>query len=472
MPGLNCCGNGGPASVSTTLPSRLRTSGDVYLEVGMADALITELSNIREMRVRPTSSVIAYTAAADPTVIGKKLGVDAVLDGRIQRIGDRVRVTAQLVRVSNGAPLWAGKFDEDMDNILAVQDAISSRIVSALVLDLSGEERRTLQKPATRNAEAYQLYLRGRYHWYRWTPDDWEKARNYFEQAVAKDPSFALAWAGLADSIGVQQFFKPFKELAPQVKAAATRALAIDDKLPDAYLPLAALAMFYEWDRPAAERYLQKAIELSPNHALSHDLHALFLASGGRFGKALAESKRARELDPTSPYMNTDLGSIYYYKRDYAEAVKHVHHALTIDPQYADGLRYLASIEEQQKEDAASIRDWAKVLEVTGDPDIAFAVREAFASSGYRGALQKWIEELTKKSARTYVPPLDIAEVHARLGDREQTFEWLQKAVADHAPGLLWLAVEPRWDPYRSDPRFQKTLREIQASNPAGVSVQ
>lgn len=439
----------------------VKGSGDVYLELGMADALITDLSNVREIRVRPTSSVIMYTAAADPTAVGEKLGVEAVLDGRIQHAGERVRVTAQLIRVRDGAPLWAGKFDEDRNNILVLQDAISSRIVSALTLDLTREEKQSLGKHATDNAEAYQLYLRGRYHWYRWTPEEWEKSRDYFEQAVAKDPKYALAWCGLADANGVQVWFRPPREVVPRAKAAAARALAIDDTLADAYCSLGPLALFYDWNRPEAERLLRKGIALNPNHALCHDLYALLHGSGGHFPEALAESRRALELDPTSPYMNTDLGSIYYYQRDYDKAAEHVRAALAIDPNYADGLRYLASIEEQKKNEAVAIEAWARFNAASGDPEIAAAIRNGFASGGYKAALQGWLDALMKKSARTYVPPLDIADVYARLGNREEAMAWLRKAMQDHSPGLIWIAVEPRWDPYRSDPRFQAMLKEL-----------
>jgi DNA-binding winged helix-turn-helix (wHTH) protein/TolB-like protein/Tfp pilus assembly protein PilF len=436
-------------------------SGDVYLQLGMADALITDLSNVREIRVRPTSSVIMYTAAADPAAIGEKLGVDAVLDGRIQNVGDRVRVTAQLIRVKDGAPLWAGKFDEDRNNILALQDAISAWLVSALTLNLTRDEKRSLEKHATDNAEAYQLYLRGRYHWWRWTPEEWSRSRDFFEQAVAKDPKFALAWCGLADAIGVQVWFRPPREVAPRAKAAAARALEIDNTLPDAYCSLAPMALFYDWDYPAAERLLRKAIALNPNHALSHDLYALTLVSGRHVAEAVAESRRALELDPTSPYMNTDLGQIYYYQRDFEKSSEQVSIALAIDPNYADGLRYLASIAEQKKNEAGAIDAWARFHIASGDAEIASAIRSRFAAGGYKAALHGWLDALTAKSAKTYVAPLDMADVYARLGESEEALTWLRKAMNERSPGLIWISVEPRWDPYRSDPRFQAMLGEL-----------
>ena len=409
-------------------------AGDVYLEMGMADALITELSNIREIRVRPTSSVLGYANAADPAAVGRKLGVEAVLEGRIQRSGERVRVTAQLIRVSDGEPLWAGKFDEELNNILAVQDAISLRIVSALTLELSGQEQRFLNRRATESAEAYQLYLRGRYHWFRWSPEGWAHARDYFEQAVAKDPKFALAWVGLADAVSVQMFIRPATEVVPQGKVALERALALDGALADAHSSAGAIALFYDWDRAEAKHSLLRALELNPNHALSHDLLALLHASDGRFAEAIAQSRRALELDPTSPYMNTDLGTIYYYHRSFDQAERHVRTALAIDPNYVDGLRYLASIEEQRKNDAAAIDAWAKVVTLSGDPEVATAMRAGFASSGYSGAIQRWLDALTEKSTHAYVPPLELAELHARLDHREQAFHWLAKAREERAP--------------------------------------
>jgi DNA-binding winged helix-turn-helix (wHTH) protein/TolB-like protein/Flp pilus assembly protein TadD len=439
----------------------VKGGGDVYLELGMADALITDLSNVRSIRVRPTSSVIMYTSAADPAAVGEKLGVDAVLDGRIQRAGDRVRVTAQLIRVKDGAPLWAGKFDEDRNNILALQDAISARLVSALMLNLTSEEKQSLGKRATDNAEAYQLYLRGRYHWFRWTPEEWSRSRDYFEQAVAKDPKFALAWSGLADAIGVQMWFRPPREVAPRAKAAAARALEIDSTLPDAYCSSGPIAFFYDWDRPSAERLLRKGIALNPNHALCHDLYALTLVSENRMPEAVAESRRALELDPTSPYMNTDLGQIYYYQRNLEKAAEQIAVALAIDPNYADAFRYLGSIHEQKKNQAAAIDAWVRFNSASGDAEIAAAMRSGFAAGGYDAALRAWLDGLMKKSTTAYVSPLDIAEAHARLGDRDEAFAWLRKAVDDRAPGLVWLAVEPRWDGYRAEPRFKAILSEL-----------
>lgn len=432
-------------------------SGDSYLELGMSDALITELSNIRQIRVRPTSAVIGYAKTTDPAAAGRELGVDAVLDGRIQRIDERVRVTAQLIRVADGAPLWAGKFDEDMRSIFAVQDAISARIVSALTLDLTGDEERSLRKRATRDAEAYDLYLRGRYHWFRWTPEGWERARGYFEEAVAKDPEFALAWCGLSDSIGVQLWIRPPKEVAPRVRAAASRALALDPKLADAWTSIAPLTFFHDFDRAEAERQIRRAIELNPNHALSHDLLALILVSAGRFDEALAESRRALALDPRSPYMNTDLGSIYYFRRDWDNAMKHLRAALAIDPNYADAYRYVAGIEEQRKNHPAAIEAWARMIELTGDPETAAAIRAALAR-GYESALRAWLDALSRKSQREYVSPTEFAELHARLGHRDEALTWLAKAKAERSPWMVWAAVEPRWDPYREDPRFRGAM--------------
>jgi DNA-binding winged helix-turn-helix (wHTH) protein/TolB-like protein/tetratricopeptide (TPR) repeat protein len=431
---------------------------DAVLELGMADTLITELSGMRQITVRPTSSILRFTAPADPAEIGKQLEVDAVLDGRIQRVGSRLRVTAQLIRVRDGVPIWAGKFDEDISNILNVQDVISGRIASALMLDLTGEEKRALFHKATPDAEAYQLYLKGRYHWWKWTPSDWSRSRDYFEQAVARDPSYALAWSGLADAIGVQLFVRPPREIAPQSMAAAKRALQLAPDLPDAYAALAALELFYGWNAREAERLIQHSIALNPNHALSHDIYAMTLASAGKFPEALSQSQRAFSLDPTSPYMNTDLGMIHYYRRDFATAAQHVHSALSSDPDYADGLRFLSNIEEAQGHYGSSIEAAARMLAKTGDPDIAAAMRAQFASSGYAGALRAWATGLETKSKRTYVCPLDLAEVYARAGDRLQALNWLEKALSDRSPNMIWLPLEPRWDAYRNEPRFKAAI--------------
>jgi DNA-binding winged helix-turn-helix (wHTH) protein/TolB-like protein/Flp pilus assembly protein TadD len=462
IPMLRSSRNDMPRSLAV-LPFKplVNGSGDAYLQLGMADTLITDLSNIGGIRVRPTSAVIQFTAPTDPAAVGRKLDVEAVLDGRIQRVGDRVRVTAQLVRVRDGSSLWAGKFDEDFRNILAVQDAISARIVSALTIDLTGDEKRRMARDATKSAEAYELYLRGRYHWYQWTPDGWAKAQEYFEQAAAKDPNFALAWAGLGDALGVQIWNHPPREFAPQAKAAHARALQIDETLAEAHNGLAALAYFYDWDHRVARAQIRRAMALKPNQALNHDVYALMLVSEGRFAEAVAESRRARDLDPTSPYMNTDLGQIYYYHHDYDQAAEQVRLALTIDPDYADALRYKASIAEQKKDYAAAIDAWARNVSLMGDPEIGAAMRAGLSSGGYHGALRQWLGGLTRKAAHSYVTPLDFADLYARLGDRDQAFLWLRKAKEEHVPGMVWVTVEPRWDSYRSDPRFQQIANKM-----------
>jgi TolB-like protein/Tfp pilus assembly protein PilF len=268
--------------------------GDVYLELGMADALITRLSNIRQVTVRPTSAVMMYTAPErNAAEIGRQLGVDAVLDGRLQKAGERVRVTVQLIRVRDGSPLWADTFDEEFTNIFGVQDSISQRMADALTLSLTREEKQSLTKRYTENAEAYQLYMRGRFHWYKWTEEGWRKSRDYFEQAIARDPNYALAYAGLSDAYSVLGFIAPPRETYLKAKEAALKALELDDTLAEAHLSLGALSMFEEWNRPAAKVELERALALNPNSAQAHDLHAIYLASEGRADEALAESARA-----------------------------------------------------------------------------------------------------------------------------------------------------------------------------------
>jgi TolB-like protein len=255
----------------------LGTEGsDEVLGLGMADALITKLSNLRKIVVRPTSAVLKYTGPGhDPLAVGRELSVDSVLDGKIQKLGDRVRVTVQLVRVRDGLPLWAEKFDEQFTSIFAVEDSISEQVTKALVLKLTGEEKKQLSKHYTESPEAYQLYLKGRYFWNKRAAEDLEKSIKFFEQAIGKDPNYALAYAGLADAYSVLANTPlPQRDAMSKAKAAAMKALELDDTLAEAHTSLALVKMSYDWDWPGAEREFKRALELNPNYATAHHWYA------------------------------------------------------------------------------------------------------------------------------------------------------------------------------------------------------
>src|SRR5438132_7617185 len=324
---------------------------DEYLEMGMVDVLITKLSKIRQLNVRSISTVRKYAdLQQDPVAAGRELQVEAVLDGNIQRVGDRVRVTVRLLNVEDGTSLWADKFDEPFTNIFALQDSISERVAAALPLNLSGEEKARLTRHDTENTEAYYLCLRGRYFSYRRTEADLKKAIDYFQQAIARDPNYALAYSGLSDAYSALVF--PLETVAPReampkAKEAALRALAIDDTLGEAHVSLAHVSFLYDWDWPVVEREFKRAIELNPSNAEAHHRYSHYLMAQQRIDESLAESKRALELSPIDLNLNVHLGWHYLYARQYDQAIDQLNKAVDMDRTFADAYIWIGLADEQ-----------------------------------------------------------------------------------------------------------------------------
>src|SRR2546423_1220369 len=307
---------------------------DASLEMGMADTLIARLSNIREVVVRPISSVRKYVELEqDPLAAGRELGAESVLDGSIQRWGDHIRVTVRLMRVADGASLWAAVFDEKFTDIFAVQDVISEKVAGALASHLSSEEKKRLTKRHTENAEAYRLYLKGRYYWWKNAPATFRKSRDFFQRAVDADPSFALGYCGLNSFYGFGSAWGvlPPDEGWPKAERAITKALELDDQLAEAHTGLAALKLVYYRDWAGAEREAERAIELNPKFDEVHYFYSFYLAATGRFDEALAECRRALELDPLSFRINQHMGNCFYYARRYDEAIRQYAEALELD---------------------------------------------------------------------------------------------------------------------------------------------
>ena len=432
------------------------------LELGMADTLITKLSSIRQLIVRPTSAVRKYSGLEqDPIAAGRELGVEYVVEGNLQTEGETVRATVRLLRVNDGAALWTDKCDQACSTIFELQDAVALQVAGKLEYELSGREKRQLAKHYTENTEAYQLYLQGRYHWYKWKEEEWKKAQGYFLKAIEKDPGYALAYAGLADAYGVMAWVSPPGEAFLKMKGAVLKALELDDTLPEAHLALSALKIFHEWDRPAARDQVLRALELNPNSAQAHNMYAIYLGSGGQIYEAIQEQKRAQELEPLSPYMNTDVGMYYYYGRQYDKAIEHLNKALEIDPDYVDALKYSGAVYEQQGMHAQAIAQYQRFFALSGDQQTATAISQTYAKSGYRSALEKWLSILTERAKTSYVSPMNIAGIYARLGDNDRALEWMTKAYEERSNWLIWLKVEPGWDGLRSDPRFTDLLNRV-----------
>jgi TolB-like protein/DNA-binding winged helix-turn-helix (wHTH) protein/Tfp pilus assembly protein PilF len=439
--------------------------GDEYLELGMADALITKLSNIRQIVVRPTSAVRRYAEQPLPPVeAGKQLQVEAVLEGSIQRAGDQVRVTVQLVSVKNGAPIWAGKFDDRFVDIFAVQDSISEQVTRALALQLTGEERRLLAKRYTENTEAYQAYLRGRFHWSKWNRESLHKAIESFEQALAKDKDYALAYAGIADAYGVLGYLTilPPKEAYPKSKEAALKAVELDPTIGESYSALAQSKLFHEWDFAGAEKEIRRAIELSPNFADAHGVYGAYLTAVGKFGEALAERKRALELDPITPFTVNAVGWVYFYKRDYDAAIEWYKKAIDLDANFAIAHHDLGNVYYQKGLYAEAIEEFLKQKTLSGTSlEDADALRQAFHSSGVKGYWQKEFELAKRQMQQGRVRNWRMVRIYAELGDKDRAFEHLEKAFEERESLLIFLEVTPLFESLHSDKRFQDLLRRI-----------
>lgn len=438
---------------------------DEYLGLGMADALITKLSNIREVNVRPTSAVRKYGGQdQDPVAAGRELGVEAVLEGSVQRVGEQIRVTIQLVSVRDGAPLWADKFDEHFTNIFSVQDRISEQVARSLFPKLSFEERERLHKRYTENAEAHQAYLKGRFFWNKRTGGAMRKSVEYFDQAIRLDPNYALAHAGLADSYNVLSQFGdlPPREAMLKAKAAALRALEIDNTMPEAHASLALVNEVYEWDWAGAEREFKRAIELNPNYSNAHHWYAMFLSAASRHDEALAEIRRAREIDPVSLIVSTNEGWILFCARQYDAAIEQLRRTIEMDPSFANAHFKLALVYEAKGMYKEAVEEFLKDDTLSGvSQETVAALRTAYAKSGWEGFCRQQLSHLHTDSKEGYVSPKNFALAYLQLGEKDQAFEWLEKSYAERSEVLLYLKVDPRFDPLRSDPRFADLVRRV-----------
>jgi serine/threonine-protein kinase len=438
---------------------------DESLEMGMTDTLITKLSNISEVSVRPLGSVRRYGGLEqDPLAAGRQLGVEAVLDGTIQRSGDSVRVTARLIRISDGKQLWEGRFDLRFNGIFSLQDAISEKVAAALKPSLTGEEEKRLAKHYTDNVEAYQLYMRGRHHALKRTLPETEKAISYFQQAITLDPSYALAYAGLADAhISALAADVPPSEFLPQARAAAQRAVEIDDTLAAAHAELGFVSFWWDWDWAASETQLKRALELEPNNADAHLFYAHLLSNTGRHEEALAEAKRARELDPLNLRINALEGQFLIHAGRTDEALTRLLETLEIEPDYFLARLYASSayIEKGMYSEAVSEARRAREISGAKSSYSAAFLGYALAKAGKENEASSFLEGLLKSSAESYVPAYPIALFYNGLGKRDEALAWLEKAYAQRDQGLVFLKVEPKWNKLRPEPRFQDLLRRV-----------
>jgi TolB-like protein/DNA-binding winged helix-turn-helix (wHTH) protein/Flp pilus assembly protein TadD len=441
-------------------------SDDGHLGLGMTDTLITRLSALKQLSVRPTSAVAKYSAAGtDPLAAGRELGVDAVMDGTVQREGNSVRVTVRLVRMKGEEPLWAEKFDETFTNVFALQDRISEQVVSQLQLRLSGAQWQSLVKRPTTSAEAYQAYAEGLFFWNKRRPDDMAKAVECFERAVTLDPGYALAFAALSDAYYLaarNRFdFVPRPTALEKASAAAARALALDDSLAESHLATAMISQLdvREWD--AAERHFRRAVELNPYHATVRQRYGWHLLTRGRLEEGVAEMRRARELDPVSPINNVALSSTLIFARRYDEAVSVSRRLLELEPA-APNVRFnlaLAYAHKGMYDEA--VAEFKRVREARPGTHTGLeALAITYASAGRKAEAEEALGELCRLAKRNdgSVSGYNVALAYAALGRRDEAFEWLESSREEVRALSLYFMYDPHLDPLRADPRFQLFL--------------
>ena len=436
-------------------------TGDEFMGIGLADALISRLSGLQRLVVRPTSSVLPFVDG-DPFEAGRRLDVDFVLDGNVRVSGSRIRVSVQLLNVADNSTRWAKAFDSEMTDVLELEDTLSGQVTGSLIPHLTSEEQARVEKRGTNKPAAYEAYLRGRYFWSRFTDPDLRKAVEAFNQAIEIDPDYVWPYIGLADYYTWSAIFGeiPSLEAFPKAIAAARRALEIDNGLGEAYAALAFGVFLSDWSWNDAEFLCQRAIELSPNYPFAHECYSNYLVAQGRFDEGLAEIKIAEELDPVSPRMILMRSWVLYQCRHFDEAVERARTANEMQPDFPQGLLHLGNSltgAGLYDEAVACLRESAELWGDSGMP--RYMLAHARAASGDMASARKILDKMLATAKKKYQKPYFIAMAFVAVGDYDSAFEYFERAVAEGNEWMIWFGTEPKLDPIRDDPRYLKILR-------------
>jgi DNA-binding winged helix-turn-helix (wHTH) protein/TolB-like protein/Tfp pilus assembly protein PilF len=438
--------------------------GDEYLGIGMADTLITKLSNLRQIIVRPTSAVRKYAAPdQDPMAAGREQRVDAVLEASFQRLGDKVRLTARLLKVQDGSSLWTYKCDEYCTDIFALEDAISERLAGALALELTSEERKVLTKRYTENAQAYELYMKGRLFLNKRTAEGIRNALEYFKQTVQLDPNDALAYLGLGDCYHQNVYFTsiPSRYLIPKAKAMAKKALEIDESLGEAHALLSILNDA-EWDWDEALKEYQRAISLSPGSARAYHGFAFILSKRGRFDEGLAAIRKARDIDPLNLVINADIAAILCFAGRHDEAIEQCHKTLELDPNFSMAHAQLGVAYWGKGMYKEALGPLQRAVEIEGEGSVRMIqLAMGYGFAGQKDKAQEFFKRLRKRAKTEYVDPTWIAGLYAAIGDKDRALDWIEKAYDERSPIATTLLVDTRFDTLRSEPRYQAVLSRM-----------
>jgi serine/threonine-protein kinase len=459
---------GGASGTSLAILPFANASADPdmeYLSDGITESLINSLSQLPQLRVMARTTAFRYKGQdADPQEIGRNLKVNAVLTGKVLQRGDTLVIQVDLVNTADGSQLWGDQYNQQQSDILAVQKAISREISEKLRLRLTDEEQRQVDKSYTQNADAYHLYLKGRYFWNQRTETGLKKGIEYFQQAIERDPNYALAYSGLADSyttLGYLSSLAP-DESFPKAKAAAARALELDATLAEPHTSLAYAKFYYDWDWEGAESEFEQAIELDPNYATGHHWYSLYLTARERHPEALAEIERANELDPLSLIIATDMGFESYYSGQYDQAIKQLQSVLEMNQDFPLAHFWLGRTYQQQARYEEAVAEYQKAIPALRNwvPAKA-AIGNAYGICGKKAEAQRVLVELDELAKATYVTPYARGLVYAALGEKEQAFAALNEAFDERSHWLVWLKLDLRWGELRKDPRFAELVRRI-----------
>ncbi len=438
---------------------------DDFLSIGLADALISRLSGLKTVSVRPTSSVVKYTAeTSDRENAGRELGVTHLLDGRIQHIGSRVRVTAQLVHLRNNETMWAGQFDEQMDDILNLQDSISAQVADALIHQLTGEEREKIKKRGTDNPKAYEAYLRGRFYWHSYEVENIAKALVCFYEAIAHDADFALAYTGVADYFNFLSVFGLMspEESFPAAKEAAQKAIELDDTLAEAYTSLAIAVLGYDWDIAESERLIKKSLRLNPNYGEARVWHGHLLGLQNKHEEALREMKRAEQLNTVSASLLINYAIRLRDARKFDDALVKIRQAQAMSPNYNIAIQAYCWV-VNYTDTGAEAEEACRLAYEKNDnlslPTHAYAY--VLAAGGKREESLRLVKKLEERKKEVYVPSTHLTLLYIALGEYDTAFGWLDRAFAERDFWALWLPVDPRYDALKNDPRFNLYAQRI-----------
>ena len=442
------------------------TSRDESLELGMAETLITRMSNLHDVVVRPMASVRKYNdTAQDPIKAGEELQANAVLDGSIQKADGRIRVSVRLIDVRTGAALWSEQFDESFTDIFRVQDSIAQRIATVLALRLTRSEQEQLAKHMTENPEAYELYLKGQFHWHRRAEGWIYQSLNAYKQALEKDPNFALAHIGVADANIMLSGHRhiTMQEAEANAQPSIERALQIDNSLAMAHNALAELKYQYQYDWRGAEAEFRTAVDLNPNVAWIRQAYGWFLMSEGRFDEANSEMERARQLDPSSLTLAMARGRLLYYSRQYDRAIEYYQDLLTLDVKGGGTRLILMDLYERKGMHREAFEIYIQLRQENGmSAEDVKVLRQEFESGGHTAVLRALLERLDKAAAQGQnVSPSTYADIYTSLGDKEKAFYWLEKVFEMRDVSILQFKIEPANDVLRDDPRYAELLRKI-----------